>query len=87
LLNLIDGLRAKHTWTCTLLLGGVQDAGQKLLPHRRPHALFLKIQELLADASEILLRSDHADVALQGLADLRSKKSRGSKLKKQVTHE
>jgi hypothetical protein len=69
---LIDGLRAEHTWTCTLLLGGVQDGGQKLLPHRRPHALFLKIQEeLLADVSDILLRSDHADVALQGLADLR----------------
>jgi hypothetical protein len=53
------------------------EAFEELLPHRRSHALFLKIQELLADVSEILLRSDHADVALQGLADLLKEKKQG----------
>jgi hypothetical protein len=68
-------------------LGGVQDAGPELLPRRRPRPVpggpgaalgGGAVEVTPAEVSEMLLRSEDADVALQGLVEfLQDKKQQG----------
>ncbi|PAN13387.2 hypothetical protein PAHAL_2G389800 [Panicum hallii] len=77
-----------HAGTHGLMrLGGVQDAGPELLPRRRPRPVpggpgaalgGGAVEVTPAEVSEMLLRSEDADVALQGLVEfLQDKKQQG----------